>query len=123
MFVESQDSNIFNDQGKCSCESSTNPLHSWLRKFNEENCFDDENELENESKLDWWSKVDVNRVFLSQEENVDNQFLDIRDIDHSDLDNLETPFSMKTNKSAEERKCCANDAYNEYFYKSNIMID
>ncbi len=64
-FVESQDSNISDDQDENFCESSTNPLHSWLRKFNEENCFDDENELENESKLDWWSKADVNRVFLS----------------------------------------------------------
>ncbi len=30
---------------------------------------------------------------------------------------------IKTNKSAEERKCSANNAYNKYFYKLNIMID
>ncbi len=48
--------------------------------------------IENESNLDWWPKADANRVFSSQEEFVDNQFLVVKDINQSDLDRLETPF-------------------------------
>ncbi len=33
------------------------------------------------------------------------------------------PISIKTNKSAEERKHSANNAYIKYFNKSNIVID
>ncbi len=92
-------------------------------KFKQEHVFDDENENENKSKLDWWPKPDANRVPLSQKEYVYSQFLDVKDISHSDLDNLEVPFSIKTKKSTEERKSSANDEYNKNFYKSNIMID
>ncbi len=73
--------------------------------------------------MDWWPKTGLDRVSSSQEEYVDNQFLDVKDIDHSDLDNLEISLSIKTSKSTAERKHSANDAYNKYFYKSNIMID
>ncbi len=94
-------------------------MMAWMRVCN----IDDENKLENESKLDWWPKADVNRVSSSQEEYVDNQFLDVKYVNHSNLDNLEMRTSFKTNKSAWERKRGANDAYNKYYYKSNIMID
>ncbi len=43
---------------------------------------DDENEVENQSKLDWWPNIDANRVSLSQEEYIENQFLDVKDINH-----------------------------------------
>ncbi len=43
--------------------------------------------------------------------------LDVKDIDHSNLDNC------KTNKSEEERKCIANDSYNKYYFKSNVTIE
>ncbi len=123
VFVESQDFKNFNDQDESFCESSMNPLNVWFWKFKEENCFDNENELDTESKLAWWPKADIDRVSSTQEEYVDNQFLDVKDINHSDLDNLETPISIETNKSGEERKPIANEVYNKYIYKSNIMID
>ncbi len=113
MFVESQDSNISDDQDKSFCESSTNPLNYWLWKFKEDNCFDDESDLENELKLAWWPKADADRIPSSQEEYVDNQFLDVKVIDYSDIDNLEMPIYNKTNKSAEEKRRSANDAYNK----------
>ncbi len=61
-------------------------------------------------KLAWLPKADNDRVSSSQEEYVDNQFLDVKDINYSDLDNLEMSFSKKTNKSAEDKKHRANDA-------------
>ena len=88
-----------------------------MRKVKEENGFNEENEVQKDTNLNWWPITDVDKVSSSQEEYVDNQFLDVKDIDHSDLDNC------KTNESEEERKRVANDAYNKYFFKSNVMIE
>ncbi len=70
-----------------------------------------------DTNLNWWPNADVEKVSSLQEEYVDNQYLDVMEIDHFNLDNY------KTNKSAEERKLSANDAYNKYFFKSNVMIE
>ncbi len=88
-----------------------------MRKFKEENGFNEENEVQKDTNLNWWPNTDVNKVSSLQEEYVDNQYLDVKEIDHSDLNNC------KTNESVEERKCSANDAYNKYFFKSNVMIE
>ncbi len=50
MFVGSKDFNIPDDQDNRSFESFTNPFHSLLCKFKEENGFDDENDLKMSQK-------------------------------------------------------------------------
>ncbi len=101
--VESQDhSSIPNDQDESSCESATNPLHSWLCKFKKENGFDEENEVQKDTNLNWWPNTGIDKVSSSQEQYVDNQYLDVKEINHSDLNSCEWPVSIKTNKSEEE---------------------
>ncbi len=109
--------NISDDEDESSCENSTIPPYSWLHNFKEENSFDEENEVQKDTNLNWWPNTDVDKVSSVQEEYVDNQYLDFKEIDHSDLDNC------KTNESVEERKRIANDAYNKYFFKSIVLIE
>ncbi len=63
--------------------------------------------------MNWWPNTVIDKVSSLQEEYVDNQYFDVKEIDHSDLESCELPVSIKTNKSEEEKKNSANDAYNK----------
>ncbi len=47
------------------------------------------------SSMDWWPNADIDEVSSSQEEYVNNQFLDVKDNKHFDWDNLEVPLPIK----------------------------
>ncbi len=93
------------------------PLFLPVLGCTKENSFDEENEVQKDTNLNWWPKTDVDKVPSLQEQYVDNQYLDVKEIDHYDLDHC------KTNKSVDEQKHNANDAYNKYFFKWNVMIE
>ncbi len=54
--------------------------------------------------MDWWPNADADKISLSQEDHVDHQNLDVKDIDHSYTGNLEVPLTIKTNESEDDRK-------------------
>ncbi len=63
------------------------------------------------------------KISSSDEECVDNQYLDVKEINHFEFDNLDVPLPIKTKKSEEDRRSNANHEYSNYLYKSNVMIE
>ncbi len=104
-------------------ENSHEHINPWFHMFKHKTDSNAEDEAQMDENSNWWKNAEVEKVSLSEDDYVKDQYLDVKEINHSDFDNLDTHLPIKTNKSDKDLKHSVNDAYNKYKYESNVMIE